>query len=109
MELIIEPLTIETVEFIVDGQHVGGADIETKGEEVWCNDFAITPKFRGKGYAQQAMQMLIERFGVNTLTCAIDKKVALHIYEKLGFEIVDEGMHDYDGKSYLMKRWNDEQ
>lgn len=104
MKMTVKPLTVQVVEFVVDGQHVGGADIEVQGDEVWCNNFAITPEFRGKGYAQQALKMLIERFGVNTRTCAVYKEAALHIYEKFGFRIVDEGMHDYDGKSYLLKR-----
>lgn len=104
MEFIVKKLTVEAVNFIVDGHRVGGADVEKNGDDIWVENFTITPEYRGKGYAQQAIKMLIDSFGINTLTCAVDKKVAIHIYEKFGFEIVDEVMHDYDGRSYLMKR-----
>ena len=104
MRLTEKEQTYKAVTFFEGDEPIGGADIEIIGDEIWLNHFAIREDYRGKGYGQKALQLLIEKYGVNTLTCDIENGIAFHIYINYGFEIVEKGYSFDDGEIYLMKR-----
>lgn len=79
-------------------------DIEIFEGDIWLNHFAVAEELRGKGYGQLALQFFIEKYGVNTLSCAVTNEVAFHIYKKYGFEVVEDGYMFGEGKVYIMKR-----
>lgn len=92
------------VTFYEKEEPIGCGNVEIVGDEIWLNYFAVREDYRGKGYGQKALQIFIDRYGVNTLSCNIENEIALHIYEKYGFKVVEEIDSFADGKVYLMKR-----
>lgn len=104
MQLVEKEITYKAVTFYEGETPIGCGDIEVCGDEIWLNHLAIREDYRGKGYGQKLLQTFIEKYGVNTLTCAIKNKAAFHIYEKHGFEVVEKGNSFDDGEVYLMKR-----
>ncbi len=104
MRIVEEEITYRAVTLYDGEEPIGCGDIEIFGDEIWLNHFAIREDLRGMGFGQKALQIFIERYGVNTLTCAIKNEIAFHIYKKFGFEVVEEWDTFADGRVYLMKR-----
>lgn len=104
MKLTEEKKTMKIVRLYEGKEPIGCAEIDICNDEIWLNNFAIREDYRGKGYGQKALQMFIERYGVNTLTCKVNNIPAMHIYTKYGFVVVDEVHSFSDGKVFLMKR-----
>lgn len=68
-----------------------------KTESAFIYDFLIMEDYQGKGYGQQAMTLMfdtVKEFGASRLSLHVfgHNKRALHVYEKLGFEITDYSM-----------------
>lgn len=93
-----------SVKMCEDGEPIGYAEIEEADGEIWVNNFAIREDYRGKGYGKKMLQMLISKYGVNTLSCACDNSVAFRVYIKAGFAIVDVLSSFSDGICYKMQR-----
>lgn len=89
-----------------DGVPIGYGEIEVIGDEVWLNNFAIREDYRGLGYGQQMLKMLIDKYGVNTLTCAVENERAYHIYKKHGFRVVSEWSSFDHNNCWKMQRGN---
>lgn len=65
--------------------------------------FFIYEKYRGYGLSEIMLQDAINKFDANTLGVYTDNKVAINLYKKFGFEIVETQIIK-DEKVYIMKR-----
>lgn len=105
MKITEQDITYKAVMLFDDNDEpIAYGDIEIVKDEIWLNHFAVAEELRGRGYGQFALRFFIERYGVNTLSCAITNEVAFHIYKKYGFEVVEDGYIFGEGKVYIMKR-----
>lgn len=104
MKATEQEITYKTVTFYEGDEPIGCGNIEVFNDEIWLNHFAIREDLRGKGYGQKLLQIFIDRYGINTLSCAVKNEIAFHIYKKYGFEVVEEWDAFDEGKAYLMKR-----
>ena len=93
---IKERETYIEIEIEKDGQKIGRAEIETGKKYLAC--FEIYEPFQNKGYGQDALKQLIEKYDVQYLSVKKENERAIHVYEKLGFKIGDYGTF------YAMKR-----
>ena len=59
--------------------------------------FEITPYYRGSGLSEQILKHLMDKYGVNELNVLKENRVAIDLYKKLGFKIVQiwEGSGDF--------------
>lgn len=79
----------------IKGTKVGKALIRTYSDGlIFLSNFVIDDKYRGKGIGQQALKILMTKYGVNGLTVAVDNKAAKHIYDKFGFIVRGEPYYD---------------
>lgn len=79
----------------IKGTKVGKALIRTYSDGlIFLSNFVIDDKYRGKGLGQQALKILMTKYGVNGLTVAVDNKAAKHIYDKFGFIVRGESYYD---------------
>lgn len=69
---------------------------------IWVDQFYIDDKYQGKGYGSKIMLMLIQKHGVNHMACEESNTIALHLYNKMGFN-----QYDKDGDLIFLKRDND--
>ena len=104
MRITEEDISYKAVTFYENDVPIGCGDIEIHNDEIWLNHFAVREDYRGRGYGQKLLQVLIDKYGVNTLTCDIENEVAFHIYKKFGFEVIEAGNSFDDGEVFLMKR-----
>lgn len=77
-------------DIVLDGEIIGAAEI--KYPSMTLNNFHIHPCYRGKGYGQEAIKQIVEKFGVTNLWVSAENEIAKHIYEKNGFVIDDNPM-----------------
>lgn len=68
---------------------------------IWVDQFYIDDKYRGKGYGSKIMLMLIQKHGINHMACEESNTIALHLYNKMGFN-----QYDKDGDLIFLKRDN---
>ncbi len=78
------------VDILLDGEIIGSAEI--KYPSMTLSNFHIQSHYRGKGYGQEALKVLIDDFGVTNLWVGIENEIAQHIYTKNGFAIDDNPM-----------------
>lgn len=77
------------------GKKVGDMIIDHEGENDHIDWIGVKSKERGKGYAQDALNLAIkdaESRGVKSMTldaAGLDP-AAIHVYKKLGFEVVEK-------------------
>lgn len=69
---------------------------------VWVDQFYIDDKYQGKGYGSKIMLMLIQKHDINHMACEESNTIALHLYNKMGFN-----QYDKDGDLIFLKRDND--
>ena len=81
--LIIPKETYAEIDIMRGSEKIGFAEVS--GTEL-CR-FNIFEPFQNKGYGQEALKQLIERYGIDELCVATDNDRAMHIYEKAGFVI----------------------
>lgn len=89
-----------------DNVQIGTALIrDYKDGEIFLTDFEIFPQFRGRGFGKSQLNKLINDYGVNSLTVAVDNSRAKHIYDKAGFKVVGDVYYDDNAKEnvYYMK------
>ena len=71
---------------------IGTAEVEPNKHQL--ERFAIFEPFQDRGYGQQALDYLIQRYMITSLWVRSDNKKAIHIYEKYGFEKSKETMFE---------------
>lgn len=68
----------------------------TADQSVWLDRFMIDEKFQGKGYAKKFVEILIEELKKRYqcehiyLSVVMENKVAISLYEKIGFRFTGE-------------------
>lgn len=62
--------------------------------DVFLTDFVIDPAFRNMGLGTKFMKIFIDKYGVNCLTVNPNNVIALNMYLKFGFNIVDNEYYD---------------
>ena len=75
-----------------DGTLIGTAEIEPNKHML--ERFAIFTPFQDKGYGQEALDMLIQKYMLTNLWVRSDNEKAIHIYEKYGFKRAKETMFE---------------
>lgn len=79
----------------IKGTKVGKVLIRTYSDGlIFLSNFVIDDKYRGNGLGQQALKILMTKYGVNGLIVAVDNKAAKHIYDKFGFIVRGEPYYD---------------
>lgn len=75
---------------------VGHVALSLENEDLWIYHVGIKPSLRGLGYGTALMVKAIEKASPSLPILEVDtgNKIALHLYEKLGFKIID-GMDYY--------------
>lgn len=92
-----------------EGNKVGNFTIIKRAEgHLGFWNFDIYPEFRDKGYGKKSLLDLIKRLvklSIKTLWLYVDKTnlKALHIYNKCGFEIINETVWNYQMQINLTK------
>lgn len=93
----------------LDNKYVGKALLrDYQDGEIFLTDFEIKPEYRGKGYGKKSFDMLVNKYGVNSLTVNPENSIALNLYKKFGFE--QEGEPYFDSNSnetviYMKRRF----
>lgn len=86
--------TLETTQIIVyRGRDVGWLDIQTSDAEFVLRQFFISPEHQGKGIGSQVLRRLLERSSETNAPASLTvlkNNPARRLYERLGFEVVDE-------------------
>lgn len=79
------------VDFFKDGEKVGTASICGVGtDDPYLYDFVVEPSQRGKGYANDMMQHMIDEYDALHLYVDKDNYKAINLYKKFGWNIVGE-------------------
>lgn len=86
---------------------VSVADIYYENDGIYLANFEVFKKYRGKGYANIMMNALINVFNIDTLIVYQNNTIAINLYKKYGFEII-EAYHanDLNEDVFYMKRNN---
>lgn len=87
--------------------------ISTVRPEAYLSSFFVEPCFRGKGFGQSFLSLIIDYYksaNLNAITLRVYKgnSAALRVYEKLGFEYIMTRLHIdlfYNGEPYDMVRY----
>ncbi len=78
----------ESVGFILAKQAVDTADILS---------FAVLPNFQGRGIGRQLLDQLIKNIEIPIfLEVSVENKLAIHLYQSMGFEIMTTRRNYYD-------------
>ena len=86
---IIPKETYTEIDIMKGSEKIGFAEVS--GTEL-CR-LNIYEPFQNKGYGQEALKQLIEKYGINKLCVVSDNDRAFHIYEKAGFQIAETYMN----------------
>ena len=86
---IEERETYIEINIMRDEQKIGRAEVELSKKYLAC--FEIYEPFQNKGYGQNALKQLIEKYDIQYLSVKKDNARAIHVYEKAGFVIGDYG------------------
>jgi RimJ/RimL family protein N-acetyltransferase len=75
----------QEIDLLVDGVKIGTAEVDLNGKTL--SRLMIDTAFQDKGYGQEIVRMLIEKYGCDNLWVVADNERAIHVYEKLGFRM----------------------
>lgn len=56
---------------------------------IWFGSLQVSKSYRGHGLSEQILEWAIENYNVNALTVYKDNEVAIRLYKKFGFKIID--------------------
>ena len=74
-----------------------------KNGDVVPGPFKVFDYYKGMGFGEILLKDVINKFGVNTLNVFIDNKVAIALYKKVGFRILETRVDKNNEKYYIMK------
>ena len=77
-----------------NGLLIGTAEVEPNKHAL--ERFVIFEPYQNKGYGQQALDMLMQKYMLKTLWVRSDNKRAIHVYEKAGFKRSRETMFEME-------------
>ena len=75
-----------------DGTLIGTAEVEPDKHSL--ERFVIFEPYQNKGYGQQALNDLMQKYMLNNLWVRSDNDKAIHLYKKFGFERAKETMFE---------------
>lgn len=97
---------------VEDSGHVGGsiAIVETDRDTVQLRWFILAPEMRSKGLGKRLMETALEYcrtrdYGKVFLWTVDRLEAARHLYEKYGFENMEQVEHDIWGQQLVEERW----
>ena len=64
----------------------------------------IFDKYRGYGFGKMLMQYIIDKYDCSTLSVDMTNRIAIDLYTKLGFKVVDICINCNGYRFYIMKR-----
>ena len=85
------------------GKIIGRILIKEKEHGTSISGFYVDKDYRGYGIGETLFDDAVNKYNGEILEVYSDNKVAIHMYEKYGFKVVDTHS-DEDGKIYVMKR-----
>ena len=98
----------QEIDLLADGVKIGSAEVDLKGKTL--SRLMIDTAFQDKGYGQEIVRMLIEKYGCDNLWVVSDNERAIHVYEKLGFRMEKPTMFSVYSESLifntLYKTWS---
>ena len=80
----------QEIELFDDDVKIGEAEVNLS--EKMLSRLSIFPPYQNRGYGQQVVKMLCEKYGCNNLWVNADNDCAIHVYEKCGFKMVQPTM-----------------
>jgi ribosomal protein S18 acetylase RimI-like enzyme len=83
---------------VVAGRDVGAVAIEWRADDVLLADIEIIPAWRGRGLGSRIINMVLEearRQGLPVSLQVLKGNPARHLYERLGFRVVEETESHY--------------
>lgn len=102
---LVEALNMTEYTLQKDSQTVGSATVIKLNNLNYVTFLGIDPEFRDRGYSNDLVNDLVNKYDANVLEVETDNHVAIKAYEKNGFEIVDK-FCDKEFSVYLMTRGN---
>ena len=89
-----EEFDSDKIEVIEHNSHAVGRLRIVRGDSIYIGGLQILPEFRGQGIGTAIVKNLILEADKTQLPVELEVRhnnsVAIHLYEKLGFEVVDE-------------------
>lgn len=74
-----------------DEKKIGEAEVDIKGKML--SRLTIYEPYQNKGYGQEVVKMLMDKYNVDRLWVEAKNARAIHVYEKCGFYIVKPTMY----------------
>ena len=101
----------EMLAITVDGAIVGSISLYGRSVKIASIGVEVLPEERGKGYATEAMRLMIEKSRVQGYTIIMDQvradnRASISLHEKLGFETdgyVYKNAKDRNVRIYLLR------
>ena len=84
--------------FIVNNNEIiGTIYLNNSNKCLSINDFAIFEEYQNKGYGQEVLKYVIDKFKNFKIELGVEKRneKALYIYKKLGFKVFNEFQNGY--------------
>ena len=81
----------QEIELFDGDRKIGEAEVDLKNKML--SRLSIFPPYQNRGYGQQVVKMLCEKYGCNNLWVNVDNDQAIHVYEKCGFKMVKPTMY----------------
>lgn len=75
----------------INGSKVGEAEVEIKSKML--SRLAIYEPYQNKGYGQQIIKLLMDKYDCRNLWVNTENDRAIHVYEKMGFKKVRPTMY----------------
>lgn len=89
-----------------DGETVGSLSFDLFPDHVYLSSLVILPPYQNHGIGKEALRQLFEILGADAqieLVTHPDNKIALHLYESLGFAVTSRNENFYgDGEPRLI-------
>ncbi len=83
---------------LIDGSPGGRLYIDRRSDTIHMIDITLLPEFRGKGYGEYLIRQLFDEAALTGKSVGIyveRQNRALHLYERMGFEVVDDSNQVY--------------
>lgn len=72
--------------------------------EPFIYNLEVFKEYRGKGYSKEIMKYIIDKYNANCLSVRPDNKIAINLYKKFGFKIVQTYYWDKEKLYYMIKQ-----